>query len=246
MDKKIVLITGASGDIGSSIARKFASNNYNVIINYNSNYENAYKLKEELEKNYNIECYMIKADVSNEIEVKAMYDDVVKKYNKIDVLVNNAGIAIDSPIEVKNKDSFMKILEVNLFGTFLVSKLFGKLMYDKKEGTIINISSSNAIDSYYEFSLDYDASKAGVNNLTHNLANIYSPYVRVNAVCPGWVNTKMNKELNEEFKKEEINKTLLHRFAEPSEIANLVYFLASNEASYINDSIIKIDGGRKC
>ena len=140
----------------------------------------------------------------------------------------------------------MRVLEVNLYGTFITSKIFGKLMYDNKNGVIINISSTNGIDSYYEFSVDYDASKAGVINLTHNLANIYSPYVRVNAVCPGWINTPMNKELSEEFKKEEIDKILLNRFAEPSEIASLVYFLSSDEASYINDSIIKIDGGHKC
>ena len=119
-------------------------------------------------------------------------------------------------------------------------------MYERKKGSIINISSSNAIDSYYEFSADYDASKAAVVNLTHNIASHYSPYVRVNCICPGWINTPMNKDLDEEFKKEEIDKTLLHRFAEPEEIANLVYFLSSDEASYINDAIIKIDGGRKC
>ncbi len=82
--------------------------------------------------------------------------------------------------------------------------------------------------------------------MNHNLANIYAPFVRVNCVCPGWVDTPMNKNLSNEFKEEEINKTLLHRFADPSEIASLAYFLSSDKASYINDSIIKIDGGRKC
>ena len=118
-------------------------------------------------------------------------------------------------------------------------------MYNNKQGKIINISSTNGVDSYYEFSLDYDASKAALINLTHNLANHYSPYINVNCVCPGWINTPMNQELSEEFKQKEINKILLNRFAEPEEIANLVYFLSTDEASYINDSIIKIDGGVK-
>ena len=118
-------------------------------------------------------------------------------------------------------------------------------MFENKNGSIINISSTNGIDSYYEYSLDYDASKAALINLTHNLANHYSPYVRVNCVCPGWINTPMCEELDKEFKEKEEKKILLNRFAEADEIANLVYFLASDEASYINDSIIKIDGGVK-
>ena len=115
-----------------------------------------------------------------------------------------------------------------------------------KKGKIINISSTNGLDSYYEYSLDYDTSKAGVINLTHNLANHYSPYINVNCVCPGWIDTPMNKDLDESFKQKEIDKILLRRFASPKEIASLVYFLSTDEASYITDSIIKIDGGRKC
>ena len=140
----------------------------------------------------------------------------------------------------------MKIIEVNLVGTFLMSKTFGRLMYNNKNGSIINISSNNGIDSYYSESLDYDASKAGVINLSHNLANVFSPYVRVNTICPGWIETPMNENMSEEFKNKEINKILLKRFASPEEISNLVYFLSSDEASYINDSVIKIDGGKVC
>ena len=119
-------------------------------------------------------------------------------------------------------------------------------MLNQKSGKIINISSNNGIDSYYEYGLDYDASKAAVINLTHNLANHYAPYINVNCVCPGWINTPMNKNMDTAFKKKQESKILLGRFAEPIEIANTVLFLASSEANYINDSIIKVDGGIKC
>ena len=118
-------------------------------------------------------------------------------------------------------------------------------MLKNKSGNIINVASTNGIDSYYVESLDYDASKSGVISLTHNLANYLAPNIRVNCVCPGWINTKMNDCLSEEFKEKEINKILIGRFAEAKEIANIIYFLATEEASYINDSVIKIDGGVK-
>ena len=242
----MVLVTGSSSGIGTSILEKFASNNYNCVLNYLSNDKEALKIKERLEKKYNIKCLTIKADISNDKEVKDMFDKVIKEFNRIDTLVNNAGIAIDTTFDMKTKENFMKTYEVNTYGTFNTSRIFGDFMYERKNGSIINISSTNGIDSYYEFSLDYDSSKAGVINLSHNLANHYAPYVRVNTICPGWVNTPMNKELSDEFKKEETDKILLDRFAEPYEIADLVYYLSSDEASYINDSVIKIDGGRKC
>ena len=245
MNKKTVLVTGSSIGLGSSIIKKFASNNYNVIINYNTHKNEAEKLKEELEKKYNIECLIIKCDITKEQEVKEMFDIIINKFNKLDVLVNNAAIAIDTTFEDKTKENFMKVLDTNVVSLFYLTRIFADEMYKQKEGKIINISSSNAIDSYYEYSLDYDASKAALINLTHNLANHYSPYINVNCICPGWINTPMNKNLDKDFKEKEENKILLNRFAEPEEIANLVYFLSTNEASYINDSIIKIDGGRK-
>ena len=246
MNNKTVLVTGSSSGLGSSIAEIYAKNGYNVVINYNNNLLKANELKEKLEKQYNIKCLVIKCNVSNDEEVLKMYNDIKNTFGNLDVLVNNAGITNDSDFESKTKEDFNRIFNINTYGVYLLSKIFGKDMYERKEGNIINISSSNAIDSYYEFSADYDASKAAVVNLTHNIANHFAPYVRVNCVCPGWINTPMNKDLDKDFKEEEINKTLLHRFAEPEEIANLVYFLSSQEASYINDAVIKIDGGRKC
>ena len=241
--RKVVLITGASRGIGKSTAICFAKNGYNVIINYLNSSDEAINLKEYLERKYNIECIAIKADVSNEDDVINMIDEVIKKFSHIDVLVNNAGIAIDTTLEDKTKDNFEKILDINLIGPFLVSKYVSKYMKEKKNGCIINVSSTNGIDTYYPYSMDYDASKAGVISLTKNLAVELSPYIRVNAVAPGWVNTDMNKDLDPAYKKQEEEKILLNRFANDYEIAKVIYFLATSDASYINGSIIRVDGG---
>lgn len=245
MKRKTVLVTGSSIGLGSAIIEKYASNNYNVIITYNNNKDEALKLNEKIKK-YNIDSLVVKCDISNENDIENMKNAIIDKFGKLDILINNAGISNDSLVSDKTKENFMRILEVNLVGTFLVSRVFGDLMYKNKKGTIINIGSTNGIDTYYEYSLDYDSSKAGVINLTHNLANYYSPYVNVNCVCPGWINTPMNKDMDTDFRKNEENKILLNRFAESNEIASLVYFLGTEEASYINDSIIRIDGGKKC
>ena len=244
MNRKVVLITGASRGIGRSTAIKYAQNNYNVVINYNNSYDKARELGDYLVSTYGIEVMIVKADVGNEVEVKDMVDKVISKFGNIDVLVNNASIAIDSDFTCKDSNSFNEILNTNLVGTFLVSKEVSKYMKDNRSGVIINVSSTNGIDSMYVESLEYDASKAGVISLTHNLAEYLKPYVRVNCVCPGWVNTDMNKDLDSSYIEQENKRIMLNRFAEPEEIANVIYFLATDEASYINNSIIKVDGGR--
>lgn len=244
MDRKVVLITGASRGIGRSTAIKYAQNNYNVVINYNNSYDRARELVDYLVSAYGIEVMIVKANIANEIEVKDMVDKVIDKFGGIDVLVNNASIAIDSDFIDKTKESFREIIDINLIGTFLVSKEVSKYMKESKKGSIINVSSTNGIDSMYVESLEYDASKAGVISLTHNLANYLKPYIRVNCVCPGWVNTDMNKDLDSSYIEQENKRIMLNRFANPDEIANVIYFLSSDEASYINNSIIKVDGGR--
>ena len=244
MNRKVVLITGSSRGIGRSTVIKYAQNNYNVVINYNNSYDKARELGDYLVSTYGIEVMIVKADVSNEVEVKDMIDKVISKFGNIDVLVNNASIAIDSDFTCKDSNSFNEILNTNLVGTFLVSKEVSKYMKDNRSGVIINVSSTNGIDSMYVESLEYDASKAGVISLTHNLAEYLKPYVRVNCVCPGWVNTDMNKDLDSSYIEQENKRIMLNRFAEPEEIAHVIYFLATDEASYINNSIIKVDGGR--
>lgn len=239
---KSVFVTGSSNGIGSEIIRKYASKSYNVIISYYSDKDSAYKLEKEIKDKYDVDTLVVKLDLSNEEDIKNVVNVIKDKFGSIDVLVNNASISNDSIFSMKNKEDFIKILEVNLVGTFLVSKYVSEIIKDN--GVIINISSTNGIDSYYVESLDYDASKSGVISLTHNLSNYFNGRIRVNCVCPGWISdTKMNSDLDKEFIDNECKKILLNRFGRKEEVANLVYFLSSDEASYINDSIIKIDGG---
>ena len=244
MNKKCVLVTGSSIGLGASIIRKYASMGYNTVITYNSHKDEAIELQKEIKDKYNTESLVIKCDISKEEDIENLKNEIINKFNKLDVLVNNTSIAIDTTFSDKTKENYMKILEVNLVGTFLVSKIMSTIMNDNS--SIINIRSNNGIDTYYEYSLDYDSSKAGIINLSHNLANYLSPKIRVNTICPGWINTPMNKDMDTEFRKQEEDKILLKRFAEPNEIANLIYFISSDDASYINDSVIRIDGGKKC
>ena len=242
-DKKTVIITGSSRGIGASTALYFAEKGFNIVINYVSNKEAADNLSREINAKYPVDTLVIKCDVSNESEVVNMLQLTKERFGRVDVLINNAGIAIDSTLEDKTVDNFHKTLDVNLIGTFLTCKHIGTYMKEQGYGSIVNISSTNGIDSFYPYSMDYDASKAGVISLTHNFALEYAPTIRVNCVAPGWVNTEMNKELDEEYIKEECEHILLGRFSEVEEIAKEIYHVAV-ESSYLNDSVIKVDGGR--
>lgn len=241
---KIVLVTGSSRGIGRSIAVKFAKNGASVIINYKSN-ESEAKAITEIISSYNNDCMCIQADVSKEKDVKRMIDTIIEKYGHIDILVNNAGIAIDNNFQNRHVKDWQETLNTNLIGVFLTSKYAGKYMLENQYGKIINISSTNGIDTIYPYSIDYDASKAGLINMTKNLAIEFAPFINVNAVAPGWVDTGMNDDLSKSYLKSEMEKTLLKRFAEPEEIANVVLFLASDMARYIDGETIRVDGGLK-
>lgn len=243
--KKVVLITGASSKIGEAISRELIKD-YEVILHYNTNENRIATLKEELEKEYNKKVLTIRCNLSCEEEIDNMLKEIYSQYQNIDILINNAAITIDTVFEDKTKENFIKTLDVNLVAPFLLSKKIGPKMKENKDGIIINISSTNGIDTPYIESIDYDASKAGLISLSNNLANYLSPYVRVNTVCPGWINTDINKDLDKDFVAKEIDKILLGRFGEPEEVSHLIKFLVSDEAKYINNSIIRIDGGKRC
>lgn len=239
---KTVVVTGSSRSLGRQIVLDFAIGGANVVINYNNNFDKAMDAKTKIEK-LGVNVLLIKCDVSNESEVCSMVSEVISKFGKIDILVNNAGVCNDSLFDEKTCDDFVSVLKTNLVGTYLVSKYVGKFMLDAKDGKIINIASDNAFVSGYPESAEYDASKSGVVSLSHNMAKFYSPYVRVNCVCPGWIDTDMNKGLTSKQKSDICDKLMLHRFASSKEISNVVLFLASDMSSYVNDSVITVNGG---
>ena len=240
---KVVLVTGSSRGIGRSIAVKFAKEGASVVINYRSN-ENEAKAITEIISSYS-DCMCIQADVSKEKDVKRMIDTIIERYGHLDILVNNAGIAIDNDFKDRHVKDWQETLNTNLIGVFLTSKYAGKYMLQNQYGKIINISSTNGIDTIYPYSIDYDASKAGLINMTKNLAIEFAPVINVNAVAPGWVDTGMNDDLSKSYLKSEMERTLLKRVAEPEEIANVVLFLASDMARYIDGETIRVDGGLK-
>lgn len=241
MKNKVVLVTGSSRGIGKATIIEFASKGYNVVIDYIESDNEAFELKEYIENNYGVEALLIKCDVSDEVQVKKMVASAVEKFGKIDVLVNNAGIVFDRNFEDITIEEFERVLKVNVIGAFIVSKEVSKHM--KNGSAIINVSSTNGTKTISPECLDYNISKVGLQSLTRDLAFQFKPNIRVNAIAIGWADTDMNKDLSKDYIEEETSKIYLERFAEPSEIAKTIYFLASDSASYINGEILTIDGG---
>lgn len=217
---------------------------YNLVLNGRSHVEEMLKIKKELEEKYFIKCMVCMGDIAKEEDVKRMLLEVKKEFGTLDVLINNAGIVIDMEIDERPTSLFEETMHNNVTGTYLMCKYFGKFMFEEEKITrIINVSSTNGINCNFPTSIDYDASKAAINSLTHNFAIEYAPKILVNAVAPGWINTDMNKNLPKTLVEEESSKIYLNRFAEPEEIANLIYYLGSDENTFINNEVIKIDGG---
>ena len=258
MDRKVVLVTGSSRGIGRATIIEFAKKGYDVVINYISsdkeaklkfiennfefdNEKDANELKELVENEYGINALVVEADISNENEVKNSIRKIIETYGRIDVVINCAGIVFDRNMYDATIAEFENTIRVNVIGAFMVSREASKHM--NNGGTIINISSTNGTKVVAPESMDYNISKVGLQSLTRDLAYQLKPNIRVNAIAIGWADTDMNKDLPKNYIEEENNKIFLNRFAKPSEIANAIYFLASDESSYINGEILTIDGG---
>lgn len=243
---KVVLVTGGAQGIGKAIALELAKNHYDVVINYLTSNKAAALLEEEIKKNYDVRVMIIQADVSKEEEVDALISLIEKKWGGVDILINNAAVDLSNLFHLKTADEFRKTLDVNVVGAFNCSKRVYRHMLDQEYGRIINISSTNGINTYYPMCIDYDASKAALISLTHNLAFEYGPYINVNAIAPGFIGTDNELDgYDEEFLKEEQEKIMVNRYGKPEEVAYLVKFLISDEANFINNTIIRIDGGQK-
>lgn len=246
---KVAIITGASRGIGAATAKLFAKEGAKVVLDYHiSEYEpdafdNVNAVRNEI-NHAGGEAITIEADVSDEKQVEDLFETAITQYGGVDILVNNAGIVYDVPIDERTADQWHTTFNTNVLGVYLTSKVASRHMKQNQSGKIVNVSSTSGIDALNPESIDYDATKAGVITLTKNFAQTLAPYVNVNAVAPGWVNTEMNKDLPKDFIDKETAKIYLGRFAAPEEIASIILFLASEESSYLNGAVIVADGGR--
>ena len=242
LEGKVALVTGASRGIGRAIAIKLAEYGATVIVNYNGSKEKAeetVKAIEDMGKEATISCF----DVSDENACKSGIDEMLKKYGHIDILVNNAGITRDKLLMGMSEEDFLSVLNTNLLGAFHTTKFLIRNFLKLKGGSIINISSVSGVIGN-PGQANYSASKAGIIGLTKSVAREYaSKGIRVNAIAPGFVGTDMVDNMTEEAKKQIESKVPLGRIGEPSEIAEMAAFLASDKASYITGQVIHVDGG---
>ena len=241
-EKKVALITGASRGIGKAIAKKFAKNNYNLVINYTSEKTDLNSLEKEF-KEYGIDILFVKADVSKFEECEELVKKAIEKFGKIDVLVNNAGITRDNLLMRMKEEDFDSVINVNLKGVFNMTKNVVPSMMKKRNGKIVNISSVVGVAGNAGQS-NYSASKAGIIGFTKSMAKeLASRNIYVNAVAPGFIATDMTDVLSESVK-DNINAQIpLKRMGSADEVAQVVYFLASEESSYITGQVINVDGG---
>ena len=241
-ERKIVLITGGSRGIGKETAKVYAENGYDVAINYVSDRTDVEGIKKEFQ-DVGVKCLMIKADVSNEEDVNNMVEKVISEFGKIDVLVNNAGITKDTLLMRMSKEDFDKVIDINLKGTFLVTKAVSKYMMKKRCGSIINLSSVVGVAGNSGQS-NYSASKAGIIGFTKSIAKeLASRNIRANAVAPGFIETDMTNVLKDEVKESIGNQIPLKRMGTAREVAEVIYFLGTEKSSYITGQVINIDGG---
>lgn len=239
---KVAVITGGTRGIGRAIALKLAKEGANIAINYRSSDKEAEELKKILEEE-GVKVLTIKGDVSNFEEAKNLMEKCKEFFGKIDILVNNAGITKDTLIMRMKEEDFDKVIEVNLKGTFNCAKHASAIMLKQRFGKIINMTSVVGIAGNAG-QVNYSASKAGVIGLTKSLAKeLGSRGITVNAVAPGFINTDMTSSLSEKVKEEASKNIPLKRLGNPEDVANLVKFLASDEANYITGQVINVDGG---
>lgn len=240
--KKVVLITGGSRGIGKAIAIKFAKEGYNLVINYVSDKTDIKKLEDEF-KQYGSDVLFVKADVSEFEDCESMVKQAIEKFGTIDVLVNNAGITKDNLLLRMSVEDFEKVIDINLKGTFNVTKNVVPYMMKKKNGKIVNLASVVGV-SGNAGQCNYAASKSGIIGFTKSIAKeLASRNILANCVAPGFIDTDMTSVLNDNVK-ESINAQIpLKRMGSSEEVANTVYFLTGEENTYITGQVINVDGG---
>ena len=239
---KVAFITGATRGIGRAIALELAKEGYNIALNYRTENEALETLKKEISE-LGVECYPVQGDVSKAEDSERMTKEIIEHFEQIDVLVNNAGITKDKLIQRMKEEEFTDVINVNLVGTFNITKNVIKYMTKKRYGKIINISSVVGISGNAGQS-NYAASKAGIIGFTKSIAKeLASRNITANAVAPGFIQTDMTNVLKDEIK-EAIEATIpLKRLGTAEDVAKVVKFLASDDSNYITGQVINVDGG---
>ena len=239
---KVAFITGATRGIGRAIALELAKEGYNIALNYRTENEALETLKKEISE-LGVECYPVQGDVSKAEDSERMTKEIIEHFEQIDVLVNNAGITKDKLIQRMKEEEFTDVINVNLVGTFNITKNVIKYMTKKRYGKIINISSVVGISGNAGQS-NYAASKAGIIGFTKSIAKeLASRNITANAVAPGFIKTDMTNVLKDEIK-EAIEGTIpLKRLGTAEDVAKVVRFLASDDSNYITGQVINVDGG---
>lgn len=217
-----VLIIGGSSDIGINLANLFIKNNYNVISTYNNHKFNLDNVD------------IIKCDVRNEEDIDNVIRYGIDKYKKIDILINLAAINIDNNFLEKTKEEFMNVLEVNLVGTFLCNKIYSKYI---DNGMIINVSSSDGIDTYYDYGIDYAASKAGVINISKSISNCTNN--KILCICPNWIDSNSTRSMDKDYLDSELIRIKQDRLITLDELSNSIYNIINMDNK--SGSVYRID-----
>ena len=239
---KVALITGATRGIGKQIAITLSKEGYDIALNYRKENDELLNLKEQIE-NSGVKCLTIQGDISNFEDCEKIVKQTIETFETIDVLVNNAGITKDMLLARMKEDDFKQVIDVNLVGTFNMTKNVISYMMKARQGRIINISSVVGISGNAGQS-NYSASKAGIIGFTKSLAQeLGSRNILVNAVAPGFIETSMTEVLKDEVKDEIAKSIPLKRMGTPEDVANVVKFLASGDSSYITGQVLQVDGG---
>lgn len=238
----VAVVTGGTRGIGKQIALDLAKKGYDIALNYRSENIDLENLKQQI-KEIGVNLYTYKCDVTDFEKCEEFVKGIVAEFGKIDVLVNNAGITKDGLLMRMKKQDFKDVIDVNLMGTFNLTRNVIPYMIKAKKGRIINISSVVGI-SGNAGQTNYSASKAGIIGFTKSLAKeVASRNITVNAVAPGFIETQMTDVLKDEVKDEILKQIPQKRFGTTEDVANVVKFLVSDESSYITGQVINVDGG---
>ncbi len=243
MKTRTVLITGASGGIGQAIAKRFALDGYQTILHYNKNPESVESLKHALEKLGCSNVLTLGGDLTDPKELDAMVAFISAQNITVDVLINNAGIKAEAPIDLMSDAVFASVMRTNVNGAFMITKRLVPAMKKQKYGRIINITSGIAKDGMAN-QVNYGASKAALENMTKSLAQELGPYgITVNSVAPGLIETNMTRDISREIKDAYIKKIPIKRLVEAKDVAQACAFFADERSGAISSQMIGVNGG---